>query len=104
MKCKRGDLAFIKKAVRRENIGRVIECVKYLGYYSRLDKITINGEEWYAADTGDYWLIEGNIETMYGIAKQSHIPDHWLSPIEPLPPEDADETDTPLVNDLDLVH
>jgi hypothetical protein len=104
MNCKQGDLAFIKKAIRQENIGKVVTCVKHLGYYSRGDTITISGENWMAYDSDDYWLIDGNLETMYGVASQAHIMDSWLSPIEPLPPEDVEDTDTPLVNDLDLVH
>ena len=40
---------------------------------------------------------------MYGMATESHIPAHWLSPIEPLPPEEFDEVDEPLENDLALV-
>jgi hypothetical protein len=102
MKCKQGDLAFIKKAIRQENIGKVVTCVKHLGYYERGANLVISGEVWTAIDTGDYWLISGNIETMYGTATQSHIPDHWLTPVEPLPPEDADETDKLLENDLVL--
>jgi hypothetical protein len=100
---KTGSLAFIKKAIREKNIGKVVTCEKPLGYYTRGVTITINGEHWTAIDTGDYWLISGNIETMYGAATQSHIPAHWLSPIEPLPPEYADETDTPLITDLELI-
>ena len=64
----------------------VVVCKKYLGYYSRGDKIEINGEIWFAFDTDDYWLIEQNysdLETLYGKAKESYIMDSWLEPIEP---------------------
>jgi hypothetical protein len=100
---KTGSLAFIKKAIREKNIGKIVTCVKPLGHYNRGDTITINGEHWTAIDTGQFWIISGNIETMYGATTQSHIPAHWLSPIEPLPPEDADETGKLLENDLELV-
>jgi hypothetical protein len=103
MKCKTGDLAFIKKAIRKENIGKVVTCTKPLGYYSRGATIVINGESWVAIDSDDFWLIEGNIETMYGSAKQSHIPDSWLSPIKPLSDDEENETDTPLITDLETV-
>ena len=104
MKCKKGQLAFIKKAIRKENIGRVVTCVKYLGYYEKEATITINGEQWSAIDSGDFWLIEGNIETMYGASRQSHIPDHWLSPLDELPPEELEETDKSLEDSLELVN
>lgn len=103
MKCKQGQLCFIKRAIRQENIGKVITCEKYLGYYSRGDTITINGERWSAIDSGDFWLIEGNIETMYGASRQSHIPDAWLSPLDELPPEELEETDKSLEDNLELV-
>lgn len=103
MKCKIGQICFIKKAIRQENIGRVVTCAKYLGYYSRGDTITISGEPWLAPDTDDYWCVTGNIETQFGAASQAYIMDSWLSPIEPLPPEEADETDELLEDDLALV-
>ena len=103
MKLRAGSMAFIKRAIRTENIGRIITCVKYLGYYERGATITISGESWSAIDTGDFWLISGNIETLYGAATQSHIPSHWLVPIEPIPPEDTDETTELLEDDLALV-
>jgi hypothetical protein len=103
MKCKQGDLAFIKKAIRKENIGRIVTCIKHLGHYKQGATIVINGENWLAPDSDHYWLISGNIETQFGQAKQSYIMDSWLSPIEPLPPEEQDETDTPLVSDLETV-
>jgi hypothetical protein len=84
MKCKLNDLAFITKALRQENIGKVVTCAKYLGYYERGATITINGEHWFAFDSDDYWLISGNIETQFGQAKQSYIMDSWLTPIQPL--------------------
>jgi hypothetical protein len=103
MKCKTGDLAFIKKAVRKENIGRIITCIKHLGHYKQGATIIINGEQWVAIGTDDFWLIQGNIETMYGSAKQSYIPDSWLSPIKPLLDDEEDEADTPLITDLELL-
>lgn len=102
MELKVGSLAFIKKAIRRENIGKIVTCVKYLGFFEKEATITLHGENWTAIDTGDFWLISGNIETLYGAATQSHIPSHWLSPIEPLPPEELTEADKLLESDLVL--
>lgn len=101
MELKVGSLAFIKKAIRKENIGKVITCVKYLGFFEKGATITIHNENWSAIDTGDFWLISGNIETMYGTATESHIPAHWLSPISPL--DEAEEDDYSLEDDLALV-
>lgn len=103
MKCKQGNLAFIKKALRKENIGRIVTCTKYLGYYSRGDTITISGENWLAPDSDNYWCVSGNLETQFGTASQAYIMDSWLAPIEPLPPEEFDEVDELLENDLALV-
>ena len=98
MKCKQGDLAFIKKALRKENIGRIVTCTRYLGYYERGAPIVINGETWFAFDSDDYWEVTGNIDTQFGSAKQAYIMDSWLSPINPLG-EDK-ETDKSLEDDL----
>jgi hypothetical protein len=82
MKCKQGQMAFIIKSLRKENIGRVVTCEKYLGYYSKDDKIVMNGEVWLAPDTDDYWSVTGNIETQYGPSAQAYIMDSWLRPID----------------------
>ena len=83
--CKEGQLAFIKKSLRPENIGKVVICQKYIGYYSRGDVVTVNGENWLAPDTDDYWVIysESGIETQYGKSKIAYIMDSWLTPIDP---------------------
>lgn len=82
MRCKQGQLAFIIKSIRPENIGRVVTCVKHIGYYSQGDTVTISGENWVAFDTDDHWLIEGNIETQYGPSKVAYIMDSWLKPLD----------------------
>jgi len=84
MHCKVNDLAFIRKALRPENIGLVIECKEYLGYYLRGDDIEMNGERWGAIISDNYWRIEnsyGEIETMYGKSTVAISPDTWLEPI-----------------------
>lgn len=101
MKCKLNDIAFIKKALRKENIGRVVTCTKYLGYYERGATITINGENWVAFDSDDYWEVSGNIETQFGSAKQAYIMDSWLSPIKPL--DESEEDSYSLEDDLALI-
>lgn len=82
MKCKQGQLAFIIKSIRPENIGRIVTCSKYIGHYSRGDVVSVNGEQWTAFDTDDYWLIEGNIETQYGPSKIAYTMDSWLKPLD----------------------
>lgn len=103
MKCKLNQLAFIKKAIRKENIGRIVTCSKYLGYFERGATIVINGEYWVAFDSDDYWEITGRLETQFGTAYQAYIMDSWLSPIEPLPPEEFDKAGKLLEDDLALV-
>lgn len=86
MKCKQGQMAFIKKSLRKENIGLVVECTTHLGYFSRGDKIPMSGEFWYAPDSDDYWMItsaSGSIETLYGKSKVAYTLDSWLTPIDP---------------------
>lgn len=86
MNCKQGDLAFIKNAVRKENIGLIVTCIENLGYFLKGDKIEISGELWEAAISDNYWLIESSsssIETMFGKSKIAYGPDTWLFPIKP---------------------
>lgn len=100
MKCKLDQLAFIKKALRKENIGRIAKCSKYLGYYSYGDTITISGENWLAPDSDDFWCVTGSISTQFGQAHQAYIADSWLSPISPL--DESEEDDYSLKDDLAL--
>ena len=83
--CKEGQLAFIKKSLRLENIGKVVICQKYIGYFSKGDTVVVNGEHWKAFDTDDHWIIfsESGIETQFGSSKIAYILDSWLTPIEP---------------------
>lgn len=83
MICKMGDIAFIKKAIREVNIDRIVTCKKHLGYFSKGDTIVISGEHYTAYDSDDYWIVEGNIETLYGQAREGVILDSWLFPINP---------------------
>jgi hypothetical protein len=86
MNCKLGDIAFIKNAVRKENLGLIVTCKENLGYFLKGDKIEISSELWEAVISDNYWLIEsssGSIETHYGNSKIAYAADTWLSPIRP---------------------
>ena len=88
MLCEEGDLAYIKKALRPENVGLVILCKQYLGYYLRGDIVEVNGEHFTAIVSDNYWYIEndyGEIETMFGKSRVSYHPDLWLEPIKKTP-------------------
>lgn len=90
MQCKKDDLCYIRKSLRPNNVGLVVQCKVYLGHYSRGEMIPMHGEQWMAFDTDDYWLIEnnyGDIETQYGNSRESYIMDSWL---EPIPPKSQD--------------
>lgn len=84
MRCAAEDLAFIKKAFRPENIGRVVTCKKCLGFLQQHEEFVWNGEVWRSPDTDYIWIIESNggISTMFGFSKEAIIPDSWLTPIK----------------------
>ncbi len=91
MKCKKGGLAFIKKSIRPKNVGLIVTCDEYLGYYIQGETVEISGEVFLAIDTGHFWKIgssTGSIETQYGKSKMAFIPDSWLTPIDAEPKED----------------
>jgi hypothetical protein len=93
MKCKLNDLAFINNALRPVNIGLVVTCSTYLGYYLAGDIIEINKEHYTAHISDNYWIItntHGMIETQFGKSVMSYQPDTWLTPITP-PELETDE-------------
>lgn len=101
MNCKLGDLAFIKKSIRHENLGLIVTCKEHLGYFIKGDKIKISGELWEAVVSDNYWRIEsasGSIETMFGKSKTAYGPDSWLFPIKPeeLDENISEEVDKPI--------
>lgn len=102
MRCKLGDLAFINKSLRPANVGKVVTCVKYLGYF-------IDGEmmsEYSMAHTTDhYWMVEAahkDLELLGGKGSTAYLPDLWLTPITPPEMDDDTDTETPyeLADDL----
>jgi hypothetical protein len=98
MNCKLGDIAYIKKAIRKENIGLIVSVVSLLGSFKQGESYMWNGEQFLAYDTDSHWIIESKsgIETQYGKSKQAVIMDSWLIPIR------SDETDN-LVEDKELI-
>jgi len=76
MRCKQGDLAFINKALRPENIGRVVNCSKYLGYFIEGEIII---DQVLVAHTTDHWWHvtsdSKSIETQYGKSDYAYLPD-----------------------------
>ena len=103
MKCKLNDICFIVKSIRPVNIGLVVDCKEYLGYYLMDDIIEISGERYVAIISDNYWLIENknsSIETHYGKAKNSYIPDLWLNPIKEDGLTDDTATEKTIENDV----
>lgn len=102
MKCKQGDIAFIKKSIRPENMGKVVECKQLLGYFERGAHITWNGEIFIAYDTDHYWVIESKsgIETQYGKSTQAFIMDSLLTPIKADGLDDENTTDENIHDEL----
>jgi len=93
MNCKQGDLAFIKKSIRPENIGRVVTCKLCLGFLQQREQFSWHGETWESPDTDYIWVIENSsgISTMYGDSKEAIIADSWLIPIKGDPDEINEE-------------
>lgn len=92
MKCKVGDLAFIRNAIRVANLGRVVTCKVNLGYFIRGETIMHNGEAWIAFETDFTWVVTGNLETLYGTSTEALIPDSWLTPIRTDPLDATEHT------------
>ena len=97
-KCKLNDVCFILKAIRRVNLGKVVETVEYLGHFKKDESFIWNGEVWRTAITDHHWVIKGNLDTAYGNSKLSYIADSWLLPMKPedswllpMKPEDSGE-------------
>lgn len=104
MKCKQGDIAFIKKSIRQVNIGRVVTCKEMIGYYIMGEEIIWNSERFIAQDTDYFWVIssKSGIETMYGKSLDALSPDSWLEPIKADGMTDEDPTEK-LLEDSDLL-
>lgn len=104
MRCKIGDLAFVRKSIRPQNIGLVVQCTELIGHMNKDEKFIWNGEQWAAPDTGDFWVVTSNscsLETQYGRSKQAFILDAWLTPINPLPEEDDISTEQTLNDEVE---
>jgi len=85
LRCKVNELCWINKAQHLMNIGKIVTCNEYLGYFQRNEQFIHQGETWYAADTGHLWVISSKygLETQYGTSTTAHIQDRWLTPIIP---------------------
>lgn len=84
MICKLNDMAYIKKALRPANIGRVITCKELLGYFIQGEEYLWNGEVYLAQDTDYIWVVESpsGLDTLYGKSLMATAPDSWLVPIK----------------------
>jgi len=97
-----GELSYIKKSIRPANVGLVVTCTQYLGYFLENDYLEMHGEFFKAPFSDNYWLItneSGQIETQFGKAKEAYCPDLWLVPIAGIKLED--EEDLYLTNNID---
>ena len=85
LRCGVSDMCWINKALHTVNVGKIVTCREYLGYFQRDEKFIHQGETWYALDTGHLWVINSQhgLETQFGLSKTAHIPDRWLTPIIP---------------------
>ena len=93
MRCKLNDLAFIRKAMRPSNIGKVVQCKELLGKFERGENIMWNGEFYVSPDTDYIWVVtsKSQLETLYGPSIEAFIADSWLTPINGEPSENFEE-------------
>ena len=99
MKCKKGDLAYINQALRKENIDLIVECKENLGFHLVDDIVEISGERFKAQISDTFWIVSNKecaIETMFGPSREAYIPDSWLTPIK----SDSDKTSTKIEDEL----
>jgi hypothetical protein len=84
MNCKQGDLAYIIKALRSVNIGRIVTCKELIGKLNQEEPYMWNGEVYSAAISDNHWVVScaSGLETLYGKSKEAVIPDTWLRPIK----------------------
>ncbi len=88
MRCKQNDLAFVRKAVRTSNIGKIVTCKEVLGKFKAGETIVWNGEHHCSPDDDYIWIVSAsNLETLYGPSREAMIPDSWLTPLKATPEE-----------------
>ena len=108
LRCKLNDLAFIIRAMNEANIGRIVLCKEYLGYFQKDEPVMYSGEKWAAWDTGHIWVVfsESGLTTMYGNSKIALMMDHWMIPIDANKDELLDETEvkTDVESGLELIN
>lgn len=91
MRCKPGIQAIILKAVKRENVGRVVTVRSYIGHYQQNETFDYNGITCRVPISDHYWFVDcpGGLETAIGPTTRAYCPDTWLLPITPPPPVDV---------------
>jgi hypothetical protein len=95
MKNKLGGLAFIKKVLNPENIGKVVTCIEYLGNLERGDSILYEGINYVMTVDGHMWVVESKFEPLlindkFGYRSRRVYVDSVLQPIET---DDVDDTE-----------
>lgn len=65
-KCKLNDLCFIIKSKIQSNIGKIVTCKEYLGFFEKGNYL-VNGGWHIAFESNHYWLVTGNVTTWSGI-------------------------------------
>jgi len=99
-RCKVGDLAFIKKAIIQENVGRVVSVVQYIGFLSADEQFEYNGIACRVPVTDHYWWITSKtpLETPVGPTNKAYGADMWLEPIKPDLLDTTEETGDEVYN------
>jgi hypothetical protein len=90
MKCKQGDIARIIFSLRKENIGRIVKVVEYIGRFSEGEEFEFRGMNCKCPIGDHFWWIEANdLAIGLGPSPRAYIADSWLEPIRP---EEEQET------------
>ena len=79
-----GDRAIIVFSINKENIGRIVNVVEYIGKFSEREMFQFRGRPCMALVTDHHWWIEAeDLETGLGPSPRAYIADSWLRRIEP---------------------
>ena len=90
MKCKLNDLCFVIKSRVPSNIGKVVTCKQYLGYYTKGAQV-VDGLCFVVEQSAHFWMVEGNVTDYggrnlgYGVSSE-----YQLLPIPTEPIEDSE--------------
>lgn len=105
MRNKLGGLAFIKTVANRENGGRIVTCVEYIGDIQRGQFVEFDGVTYLIVVGGHHWVVESRytplkINDVLGYSFKRLYSDDLL---EPIGTDDLDEDEDLYATNEDLI-